>query len=70
MILPAEHAAIVGCQPDVDDHVFLPGVFVDGDASEERESVAGVDVLGCAAQDGVEAGEGECGCFQVGKGDV
>lgn len=47
-------------QTNVDDYVLGAGVVVDGDIAEEGEAVAGVDVLGCAAEDEVQGWEGEC----------
>lgn len=60
VILAAKDGADMGRQADVDDYVLRAGVVVDRDVAEEGEAVAGVDVLGCAAEDEVQGWEGEC----------
>lgn len=45
VILSPEGTPDMRCEADVDDYVLLAGVVVHGNAAEESEAVAGVDVI-------------------------
>lgn len=54
----------------VDDDVFFPGVLVDGEAAEDSESVAVVEVLGDVSQCCVQVGEREGVLVDVADGFI
>lgn len=59
-VLAAADRGHVGGEADVDDDVLLARVAVDGDAPDDLEAVAAVELARDGAEGGVQGAEGEC----------